>query len=317
MSFIKPSLITALVMLLTAVMDTAAAPLQGNDDAECGSNQCSEAMQQLVKFSRNGSVDAQVIVAVAYANGDGVQQDLTLARQHLKRALRNNDERAWHIYSQWLRAGIGYDINLVTANRALDRAADRGYVPALYERAIRQFSEQASDNSQVVDDLERAAAKLHKPAMYLLAQIKAAGLGVALDQQGASKLYGYLARSDYQQSRQRLQLLLGDEDDIDGAAEQLATALVSDLAGPQYDPEQQSIEVITVSASRIDTEEYIIDLADIIDQQKLFDGRSTGTRIPGQVCGQGVAQCRVLYSRASERSTIGGTIIEAFSLQGF
>jgi hypothetical protein len=287
---------------------------QSTDDdrsvSECGTDECSEAMKKLVRFSLNGSPDAQVIVAMAYATGDGVPMDHTLARQHLKRALRNQDERAWHMYSRWLRDGLAFEQDLDGADEALDRAARQQYAPALFERAVRNFSETAADNSRAVADLERAAEQLHKPSMYLLAQIKAAGLGVAADVEQASQLYAFLARSSYRESAERLQLLVGSVG-LQQQTEQLSLAFVEALAERHRSSDVQAMEVITVSSSTIGTEDFVIDLVEQLDKLRTFDGRSTGSRIRGQVCGRGVAQCRVIYNAAAGTISMGGTVRDA------
>lgn len=321
----NPSSISLIILALLATLasnNVFAAPIasagsvmeqtmdgQASSD-ECASDTCSEAMKKLVRFSLNGSPDAQVIVAMAYATGDGVPADLTLARQHLKRALRNQDERAWHIYSRWLREGLAFEQDLDGADKALDRSAEQEYAPALYERAIRNFNEAAVDNTQVVADLERAVEQLHKPSMYLLAQIKAAGLGVAVDTPHAAQLYAFLARSNYRQSSKRLELLIGS-DGLQQQTEQLSLALVDTLVERHRTSDQQAMEVITVSSTTIGTEDFVIDLVEQLDKLRTFDGRSTGSRIRGQVCGRGVAQCRVIYNAATGTISVGGTVRDA------
>lgn len=277
---------------------------------ECASDACSEAMKKLVRFSINGSPDAQVIVAMAYATGDGVPADLNLARQHLKRALRNQDERAWHIYSRWLRQGLAFEQDLAAADEALDRAVRQDYAPALFERAIRNFSETAADNSAAVADLERAAEQLYKPAMYLLAQVKAAGLGVSADRQQAAQLYAFLARSNYRQSSERLALLVGNER-LEQKTEQLSLSLVDALVARHRSSDQQAMEVITVTSSSIGTDVFVIDLVEQLDKLRTFDGRSTGSRIRGQVCARGVANCKVIYNAAAGTVSMGGTVRDA------
>ncbi|RUO78253.1 tetratricopeptide repeat protein [Pseudidiomarina taiwanensis] len=303
------SLMFAMTLLLTPTVIMA-------DEMECTSDECSEAMAELVRFSLNGSPDAQVIVALAYATGDGVPLNHTLARQHLKRALRNQDLRAWHIYSRWLRDGFIFEQDLNAATEALNRAADRGFLTALHERAIRNFSETATDNSATVADLERAAEELYKPSMYLLAQLKAAGLGTPQDIERAAELYAFLARSNYRESEQRLEGLVGSA----ALAEQkqtLSMRVVNEIAERYQIENEQAMEVITVSAARIETQDYVIDLAAQLDKLRVFDGRgSTGSNIRGQVCGRGTASCRVIYDAAagtvSFADTAGGVINGGF-----
>lgn len=314
MSLILVALFSLGLTFQGAAMATPVALEQAADEtdmsAECASEQCSEAMTKLVRYSLNGSPDAQVIVAMAYATGDGVPLDHVLARQHLKRALRNNDERAWHIYSRWLRDGLAFEQDAESADEALDRAARQEYAPALFERAVRRFSETAADNSLSVADLELAAEQLHKPSMYLLAQIKAAGLGVAVDTAQASQLYAFLARSNYRESNVRLQKLVGTVD-LQQQTEQLSIAYVEAIAERHRSSDVQAMEVITVSSSTIGTEDFVIDLVEQLDKLRTFDGRSTGSRIRGQVCGRGVAQCRVIYNAAAGTISMGGTVRDA------
>lgn len=299
------SLVAGGIMLVTNVAQASSATT-----TECVSDECSEAMSKLVRYSLNGSPDAQVIVALAYATGDGVPRDVTLARQHLKRGLRNNDKRAWHIYSRWLREGFAFEMDVTAADKALDRAIRQDYAPALYERAVRQFDEASSNNQSSVDDLERAAEQLHLPSMYLLAQIKAAGLGVAVDRDYAAQLYAYLAQRNYLQSRQHLTELVGEQA-IEQQTEQLTADLATTMAARHRVNQERAMEVITVSATRIGTEDFVIDLVEQLDNLRTFDGRSTGSNIRGQVCGRGVANCRVIYNAVAGTVSIGGTVRDA------
>ncbi|PTB85020.1 hypothetical protein C9940_04625 [Pseudidiomarina aestuarii] len=255
-------------------------------ETECETTQCSEDMQRLVRFSLNGSPDAQVIVALAYANGEGVEQDLDLARQHLKRALRNNDPRAWYIFSNWLKKGISVEVDLVEAEYAFQRALRQDHPVALFEQAVRNLNLDGGDNQEVIHWLERAAKQNHQPAQYLLAQLLAAGIGVPADVDRAALLLGQLSRFNYKQSRERLAVLLESE----AIQEQTVAALESESSP------YENVERISVSGMRITMESYIGELASTLDTMRIYDGVSTGTNIRGQVCGQGVAQCSVVYS---------------------
>ncbi len=258
-------------------------------ETECSSAQCSEDMKRLVKFSLNGSPDAQVIVALAYANGEGIEQNLDLARQHLKRALRNNDPRAWYIYSNWLKKGISVEVDLVEAEYAFQRALRQDHPSALYEQAVRKLNLEGGENQEVVDWLERAAKQNHQPSQYLLAQLLASGVGVPADVDRAVILFNRLSRFNYKESRERLAALVESE----AIQEQTLTALQSESSP------YENVERISVSGTRITMESYISELASTLDDMRVYDGVSTGSNIRGQVCGQGTAQCSVVYSANS------------------
>lgn len=255
-------------------------------ETECSSSQCSEDMKRLVKFSLNGSPDAQVIVALAYANGEGIEQNLDLARQHLKRALRNNDPRAWYIYSNWLKKGISVEVDLVEAEYAFQRALRQDHPVALFEQAVRNLDLDGGNNGEVVNWLERAAKQNHQPAQYLLAQLLASGVGVPVDVDRAALMFGKLSRFNYKESRVRLAALV----ESNAIEEQTVKALQSDTSP------YENVERISVSGLRISMESYIGELASTLDDMRVYDGSSTGSNIRGQVCGQGVAQCKTIYS---------------------
>lgn len=276
--------------------------LNTNDwaETECRSAQCSEDMKRLVKFSLNGSPDAQVIVALAYANGEGLEQNLDLARQHLKRALRNNDPRAWYIYSNWLKKGISVDADLVEAEYAFQRALRQDHPSALFEQAVRNLNLEGGTNQKVVQWLERAAKQNHQPSQYLLAQLLAAGVGVPADADRAAILFGKLSRFNYKESRERLAALVESE----AIQEQTVTALQSESSP------YQNVERISVSGTRITMESYIGELASTLDNMNIYTGRSTGTNIRGQVCGQGFAMCGAMYpAYGSPAATALGVIL--------
>ncbi|HET8817821.1 MAG TPA: tetratricopeptide repeat protein [Pseudidiomarina sp.] len=257
------------------------------EDQTCDSAACVQNMRRLERFALNGSIDAQVIVAMAYATGEGIEQDLDLARQFLKRAISNNDARAWYISSQWLSKGIGYEQDLERAEYAFQRALEQDYPAALFESAVHQLDFEGGDNRAVVAKLERAAEQKHQPSQYLLAQLLAGGVGVSVNRARAIELFTSLSRWNYKESRLRLAAIL-QSDALQSRATQYVVSDSSSYA---------DVEVIEVSAQRISLENYLEEFALTLDSIGIYDGISTGSRIRGQVCEQGVALCRVQYSR--------------------
>lgn len=274
-------------------------------ESDCTSATCSQDMQELVEFALNGSSDAQVIAAVAYATGDGLPADPDRARQFLKRALQQKDSRAWYIYSQWLRQGAGgFEEDRVEAEYALQRAARRGSPQALYELAVRELNFDGGDNSEAVALLERAAQRHDLPAKYLLAQLKAGGVGTPEDLVGAAKLFAELKRWNYRESSLRYDAVMAD---LETSQNTEAMIEVDLYAKSGY---EDKVEVIEVSGARITTEEYVSELVDVLSGVNLYDGDSTGTNIRGQVCGQGVSKCNVIYT-AGDRGNAGTTALGA------
>lgn len=270
-------------------------------DAEtmCNHEPCGKDMQKLITHALDGSSDAQVIVAAAFADSELLPKDSALARQFAQRAARHRDPRAYYMLSVWIRGGFGFEADAVEAEKHLIQAAERDFAPALYDLAVLRLELKGKDNSESVALLQRAVDKhRHKPSRYLLAQLEAGGIGVKQDLVSAAKHFHQLRRSGYQQSEKRYRAVRSVVNDYAKTDKELPEERVAvDMP--------KDIEVITVVGQRWSIEDQLTSLVMEIKDTGYFEGHtSAGTRIRGQVCGQGVANCRTgLHRKANVIAT--------------
>ncbi|MCW9000924.1 MAG: hypothetical protein OQK04_19590 [Kangiellaceae bacterium] len=126
---------------------------------ECD-EECVEKVNRLKKFARNGSPEAQTLLAISYRTGEMTEVDSKRAWKLIKFAIRLRYAPALHIVSQWHREGFETAIDIQKANEYLERAAKQGFSPAVYDLAILNYDQK---NFQKSIELFETAAKLGNP----------------------------------------------------------------------------------------------------------------------------------------------------------
>lgn len=121
---------------------------------------CIEKVNKLKKFARNGSPEAQTLLAISYKTGEMTEVDSKRAWKWIKTAIRLRYAPALHIVSQWHREGFETDVNIQKANEYLERAAKQEFSPAVYDLAILHYDQKDFQKSI---QLFESAAKLGNP----------------------------------------------------------------------------------------------------------------------------------------------------------
>ena len=130
--------------------------------------------------AEHGSASAQVLVAIAYLNGDaGLARDSRLAARWFEQAALKGNGYAEGRLADLYEAGDGVAQNLKVAADWRERAASRGNVEAQFKLG-RMYLEGAGvvqDRMRAIVWLQRAADDGSGDAAYLLAKMYREGLG--------------------------------------------------------------------------------------------------------------------------------------------
>lgn len=275
---------TASLLLIGLLAIPATATEQTFDnkaDSVCSDTDCSKELRRLIRLARGGSGDAAAFVAMAYATGDGLEQNTEQAIRYLRMGVRQRNPMAVNLMSDWLRNGFMVEQDLDESARLLEQAVKLNYAPAQYSKALQLL--QTEDPAQLPDAvelLELAASQKLSAAMLLFAQLKQHGVGLEQDLPGAADLYKRLVLSGQQNAKPYLQEVTSQL-----AASNEHSTLVNELR------EVENIEVIRVSGQQFQTSNMLEGLVKRLSATGQFDSRSVGSRIRGMSCEQSGSNC--------------------------
>jgi TPR repeat protein len=256
--------------------DTDALPL-------CETAECTSDFKKLRNFAINGSSEAASLLAIAYANGEGVSQDDAYARKFMLRAIKWKDPFAIHQASRWYRTGHIFDKDVARADELLNRVVDRGFPPALVDKAKQLFAENNKNSDKLAFDLLiKAKESTYLPAYELLAVFYEHGIGTEASLYQSAKMHKTLAIRGHEGAQEKLDKLV---------------AII----------EQQNINIdglkVSQDIERLDP--VLLDvhseIKDLIAKLKTtdYDGRSTVSRIQGQACSDAGNGCYIQFNRNS------------------
>ena len=126
---------------------------------ECN-EECMGKVKRLKKYARNGSPEAQTLLAISYRTGEMTEVDPKLAWKWIRPAVSSRYPPALHIISQWYREGYAKEIDIEKADKYLERSAKLKFSPAIFDLAIFNHDQK---NFQKSIELFRTAAKLGHP----------------------------------------------------------------------------------------------------------------------------------------------------------
>lgn len=252
-----------------------------NTTAHANVIESEDQVKQLIRAAQYGSGEAMVMVAVAHANGEGVEANEGMAMRWIREAIRFRNPQAYLVKSQWLRNGNMLEQDIERADYWLERAVKANYVPAIYEMAARMLRDDIN-NEAAVDLLSEAADEGHLASMYLLARLYESGMVNSTPQyEQAVELYSYLAIRNFRDSREKLyayERFFTEQQDT--SSQKLVSHIQDSLA----------MEVITVRP----TSEFDNTIARI---SATYRRPTVGSRIRrGMECERNVA-CTVVFDR--------------------
>lgn len=165
-----------LVGLLILPAKAAEHSFENKANSACTDSDCSKALRRLLRLDRSNNAPA--FIAMAYATGDGLEQNTEQAIHYLKMGVRQRNPVAVNLMSDWLRNGFLVEQNLTEAANLLEQAVKLNYAPAQYRKALQLLqTEEPNALSEAIHLLEQASAQHLLRAMLLLAQLKQYGVG--------------------------------------------------------------------------------------------------------------------------------------------
>jgi TPR repeat protein len=282
-------LTTSLLLLSASVAASSIASVETQNTphqvkpSECNETECVEGLNQLKRFAQHGHALAATIVAMAYSDGVGFDKNPTIALKMLKKGAAKNEPIALYQLSAWYRDGINVEKNQRNADLYLDRAVKLNYPPAMHAKASMLFVIQDTESQQAaIDLLHKAAGYGYQESQYVLAQLLQNEQSSAENLIHAAEFLRRLTLQSYKDADVQLKTLIGKLTETQQAtAEELA-----------YFNETFNIEVMHVGQSNTLSQEIAI-LNDRIafTQFGRYSGVSTGSRIPGKLCGEGSSNC--------------------------
>lgn len=305
--------VTKLWLAMALASAVAMAPVYANTETSipgfCQSSDCESDFKKLEKMAHYGSGEAATVVAVAYATGEGVEQDIKKARRHMKQAVRWREPMGLHQMSVWLRRGFVFEQDISRADELLDRAVKAEFAPALTDKAKLLLAEDTpATDEQAIALLEQANELHYSPARYLLAQLLASGVAVESDLGRAGVLYKNLALKGYADSRQRLNEIINVMEKMTAQPDPELTALVQPVLADLK--QVDDIEVITVRGQQFNVNSELSNIVTQLDSLDLYRRGNTGSRIPGNICGSGASSCNVGFDRKTDSDHGASTVAE-------
>jgi hypothetical protein len=250
----------------------------------CEGDQCEIEMQNLIKLARNGSGQAAAFVAMAYASGDGLEQDFEKAERFIELGARQRDPIASYVMSDWYRNGFVLEQDIEQADKLLARAVKKEYPPAMYQQALLYL--RSDDENKVMEALqllEQAADTKSMSAMFLLARLKQTGTATEQDLVGAGKLFKALTLARHPKARDYLAQVIDEISEDTQQAE-----LVADFASVD------NIDVIEVRGEKIEANIMLDGLVRRLNDTGKYDSRSIGSRIRGRSCEDSGSPCSAI-----------------------
>lgn len=249
----------------------------------CVTDDCVSQLKKLKRYATNGNAVAATIVARAYSDGVGFEKNPRAALRIIKLGAAKNEPVALYQLSEWYRAGINTEVDIAKADLYLERAVALNFPQAMHTKATLLSKRQDATSQQAaVDLLHKAAGYGHQEAQYALAQLLQNEASSAENLLHAAELLRRLTLQSYKDSAEQLTTLIGKLSETKQAtAEELA-----------YLNETFNIEVVKVGHRGTFTEQLAAlneRMAKI--QFGRYSGISSGTRIRGQLCGEGSSNC--------------------------
>lgn len=283
--------IRILSFLIVAFVFTAAAfnsSAHGQTlDELCTSEQCHDLVKGFERYAQHGNTHSMVFLALAYANGEVVEQDHRKASMWIRESVRLRSPLGAYVKAQWRRQGFVFEQDEERAEWLIDRAIAGGFSVAMYDRAVRLLHD--PERMQEGADLLEEAVDLGLPdARYLFALLLEHGEVYEQDLVTAGLLYRELAVEGFRDSRQRLETVIGQ---VERSSAEDVQTIVAQLRA--YD----DMEVITVYGRYGSFDDHLAAInASVRDR---FYQKPTGTRMRrARPCEETVG-CRVVFSRDS------------------
>ncbi len=231
----------------------------GTEFIECDES-CKTFTRQLIKFAKNGSPKAQVVLALSYKTGElqGIVDD-EQAWKWIRRARKQHYAPALQIMSNWYRIGYHKEIDVERADKYLLKAVNMKHTPAIVDLALINIKN--NNFKEGLELLEQAAELGNINAKKLLAL-------------ASNKMN---SKTDINSSRAK-----------------------SDKQPEKSQQEYPDDEVLTIVADKNEPLFLFELCLDNIRQQGIYNRRgTTGSRLSDIKCGQKGSSCKAIDPNAT------------------
>lgn len=237
-----------------------------NSIKSCNDSECKAQFRRIKKFAKNGSADAQSILASMYLNGYGIESDRKKAFKWLNRASKLGGSPYRNQLASFYLKGIGTEQDIEKGVELLHRSVQNKNSEAAFLLGLFYGAgKYVGVNRQKSHDYLFQSAKLgNTKALLLLGEIYEKGTFGQVNVAQAVEFYKVAAETE-PKAKARL--------------DQLKTSGVDSNI---IFPDDIEYERVTVTAPPLNE---AIDIAiNSIYSQKVFNGRKSGSNIPGRSC---------------------------------
>jgi hypothetical protein len=251
--------------------------------SDCETEGCVDQLLKLKRYAQNGNALAATLVAMAYSDGVGFEKNPTVALKMLKLGAAKNEPIALYNLSNWYRHGTNTEVDLAKADLYLDRAIRLSFPPAMVTKAaLLAKNKDTASEQQAIALITKAAGLGHKEAQYVMAALLQGEDSSAEHLLTAAEYLRRLTLQSYKDSAEQLKVVID-------RLSQTQQATAEDLA---YLNETFDIEVIRVG-NNSDFVGKLSSLNEWMSKTEFgrYNGKSTGSRIRGKLCGEGSVRC--------------------------
>lgn len=240
----------------------------------CESEECKKQFKQYKKFAKNGSPDAQEILANLYLNGYGVEKNTSLAAKWFKKASGQGQYGAKASLAYMYILGQGKDQDVKRGIKMLESLTEKNVNQAALQLGIlyAQGEHVTQDYAQAEKWLMTAISGGNQKAIMILALMYENGLTGTHKVEDAKMLYQHIAGNN-EAAAERLVAL------EKSTGEHQATVSSDDIFNLSQPTEEiERIEVV----NNIDV--FLTDNLNFIKTQGIYTSSSTGSRLKGKRC---------------------------------
>jgi hypothetical protein len=261
MSFLRRAVLVTLLLWLPQ-------NLYALEVYSCDSKECTTQFKKYKKFAKNGSADAQEILANLYLNGYGTKVKPKLARKWFKKASGQGKHGATASLAYMYLQGRGTEKDTQKGLKLLSNLANKGVSNAAVQLGVLYAQGQFVDQNYKKSEkwLMNAISAGNQKAAFILASLYEEGLTGAVKAEDAKLLYQHAASS------------------VPEAAERLAQ-LESGQKVLQVLPKKievdDSIERIEVVAT---INNFLNENLSMIKDLGIYNSSGTGSRLNGKSC---------------------------------
>lgn len=239
----------------------------------CDTEECKNQFKKYKKFAKNGSPDAQEILANLYLNGYGTDVKPSLAAKWFKKAANQGQYGAKASLAFMHIRGQGKKQNVEQGIKILQRLSSKNVSQASLQLGVLYAQGQyVKQDYQVAEQwFSTAISQGNQKAIMILALMYEHGLTGENKIEDAKLLYQHLAPSN-EDAAQRLKILSEQQPKASGQRS------IDIFNLNNRDEDIEHIEVV----NNIDS--FLTDNLNFIKSQGIYTSSSTGSRIKGKRC---------------------------------